>query len=245
MEAPGHRGLLDGGGVALTEPAIAPEDTPLTAGVARRSLLSRLSIGHVVMILAGLVAILLNLAFLRSGTETIRVTVASQSIEAGTVLGEDNVGSVEIGDAGELAQGLLTEEAATALFGSLLARDVEAGEPIHPSDLRPAGSSLALREYSIEVDAAEAAGGSIQATDVVDIIAVIDNEAFYVAAGLDVVRVKDGGGIGQHIIVLSVEDRTALQIESARAAGSIAVVRSTGAPPPVSGPVTVDPTVSP
>lgn len=229
--------------MALTEPAIAQEDTPTTVGVARRSLASRLSIGHVVMILAGLVAILLNLAFLRSGTETINVTVAGQSIEAGTVLTEDRVGFVEVGDAGDLVQGLLTEESARALFGSVLARDIEAGEPIRRSDLRPAGSSLALREYSIEVDAAEAAGGSIQDTDVVDIIAVIDDRAFYVAAGLDVVRVKDGGA--DLIIVLSVDDRTALEIESARAAGSIAVVRSTGAPPPVSGPVTVDPTVSP
>lgn len=231
--------------MALTEPAIALEDTPMTASVARRSLVSRLSIGHVVMILAGLVAIVLNLAFLRSGTETINVTVAGQSIEAGTVLMEDHIRSVQVGDAGELVQGLLTEESAQGLFGSVLARDIEAGEPIRRSDLRPTGSSLALREYSIEVDPAAAAGGSVQATDVVDIIAVIDDRAFYVAAGLDVVRVKADTGGGDDIIVLSVDDRTALQIESARAAGSIAVVRSTGAPSPVSGPVTVDPTVSP
>ena len=32
------------------------------------------------------------------------------------------------------------------------------------------------------------------------------------------------------IIVLSVDDRTALEIESARASGSISVVRATGAP---------------
>ena len=150
----------------------------------------------------------------------------------------------EVGDAGDLAQGLLTDAAAASLYGSVLARDIEAGEPIRRSDLRPLGSSLALREYSIEVDAAEAAGGSIQQTDVVDIIAVVDKRAFYVAAGLDVVRVKDGAGAEQ-ILVLSVDDRTALAIESARAAGSISVVRSTGAPPPVSGPVTVDPTVAP
>ena len=64
------------------------------------------------------------------------------------------------------------------------------------------------------------------------------------AAGLDVVRVNEATG-GDLVIVLSVDDRTALEIESARAAGSISVVRSTGAPPPVSGPVTVDPSVAP
>ncbi|MBT8166678.1 MAG: hypothetical protein KJO97_14130 [Acidimicrobiia bacterium] len=231
--------------MALTEPAIAPEDTPTAVGVARRSLVSRLSIGHVVMILAGLVAIVLNLAFLRSGTETINVAVAGQSLDAGTVLTGSNVGTVEVGDAAELADGLLTEEAAAALYGSVLARDIEAGEPFRRSDLRPAGNSLALREYSIEVDAAEAAGGSIQETDIVDIIAVIDNQAFYVASSLEVVRITDASDGGDQILVLSVDDRTALEIESARSAGSISVVRSTGAPPPMSGPVTVDPSVAP
>jgi Flp pilus assembly protein CpaB len=200
------------------------------------------------MILAGLVAILLNLAFLRSSTDTINIAVASRALEAGTVLGVDTIAPVEVGDAGELVQGLLTQEAITAEFGSVLARDIAAGEPIRRSDLRPAGSTLAQREYSIEVDPANAAGGSIQDTDVVDIIAVIDNRAFYVAAGLEVVRVSgndDGIGGGDLIIVLSVGDRTALEIESARAAGSISVVRSTGAPPPVSGPVTVDPATQP
>jgi len=234
--------------VALTEPVTAREELPVSVAPAGRSLISRLSIGHVVMILAGLIAILLNLAFLRSSTDTINIAVASRALEAGTVLGVDTITPVEVGDAGELVQGLLTQEAVTAEFGSVLARDIAAGEPIRRSDLRPAGSTLALREYSIEVDPANAAGGSIRDTDVVDIIAVIDNRAFYVAAGLEVVRVSgadDGIGGGDLIIVLSVGDRTALEIESAQAAGSISVVRATGAPPPVSGPVTVDPATQP
>jgi Flp pilus assembly protein CpaB len=229
----------------LTEPVAVRDEIPAPAAPARRSIVSRLSIGHVVMVLAGLVAILLNLAFLRASTDTLNIAVAASSMEAGTVVAADSLTSVEVGDAGKLAQGLLTEESAAALYGSVLARDIGAGEPIRRSDLRPAGSSLALREYSIEVAAAEAAGGSIQPTDVVDIISVIDSRAFYVAAGLDVVRVKEDSGGGALILVLSVDDRTALEIESARAAGSISVVRSTGAPPPVSGPVNIDPTVSP
>jgi Flp pilus assembly protein CpaB len=197
------------------------------------------------MILAGLVAILLNLAFLRSNTETLSIAVARGPLPAGSVLSAGNVGAVEIGDAGGLAQSLLTEEAATALFGSVLARDVGPGEPIRQSDLRPPNTNLGLREYSIAVDPADAAGGDIHSADIVDIIAVIDHRAFYVAAGLEVIRVLgDDPGLNARdelVIVLSIEDRTALEIESARAAGSISVVRSTGAPPPVSGPVSVDP----
>ncbi len=234
--------------MALTEPATAREEASASPISERRSLVSRLSIGHVVMILAGLVAVLLNLAFLQSRSDTINIAVAGTSMEAGTVLEAGRIESVEVGDAGELAQGLLTQDAITALYGSVLARDIEAGEPVRRSDLRPAGSSLALREYSIEVDRAEAAGGSIQDRDIVDIIAVIDTRAFYVAAGLEVVRVSStetGLSDGHLIIVLSVDDRTALEIESARAAGTISVVRSTGAPPPVSGPVSVDPSDQP
>ena len=232
----------------LTEPAIAREEKPTAVAPSRRSLVSRLSIGHVVMILAGLVAILLNLAFLQTTANTVNVAVAAGPMEAGTVLSASLIESVEVGDAGELASGLLTEEALDGLYGSVLARDIQAGEPIRRSDFRPAGSSLALREYSIEVEAANAAGGSIQDTDVVDIIAVIDNQAFYVAAGVEVVRVASddaGLGGGDLIIVLSVDDRTALEIESARASGSISVVRATGAPAPVSGPVIVDPSARP
>ena len=140
----------------LTEPAIAREEKPTAVAPSRRSLVSRLSIGHVVMILAGLVAILLNLAFLQTTANTVNVAVAAGPMEAGTVLSASLIESVEVGDAGELASGLLTEEALDGLYGSVLARDIQAGEPIRRSDFRPAGSSLALREYSIEVEAANA-----------------------------------------------------------------------------------------
>ena len=232
----------------LTEPATVRDEITSALDHPRRSLVSRLSIGHVVMILAGLVAILLNLAFLRSGTYTVNIAVAAGPIEAGTVLNETLLDSVEVGDVGELARGLLADDALTDVYGSVLARDLQPGEPIRRSDLRPPGSTLALREYSIEVEVANAAGGSIQNTDIVDIIAVIDNQAFYAAAGLEVVRVsRDDAGLGggDLIIVLSVDDRTALEIESARASGSISVVRATGAPAPVSGPVIVDPSARP
>lgn len=232
----------------LTEPATVRGENTAALDRPRRSLVSRLSLGHAVMILAGLLAILLNLAVLHSGADSINIAVAAGPMEAGTVLRSGLINTVKVGDAGDLAQGLLADEAVSGLQGSVLARDIEGGEPIRRSDLRPAGSSLALREYSIEVEAANAAGGSIQDRDIVDIIAVIDNQAFYVATGLEIVRVSIGDaglGGGKLIIVLSVTDRTALEIESARASGSIAVVRATGAPAPVSGPVLVDPSAQP
>lgn len=195
------------------------------------------------MILAGLIAILLNLAFLRSTSATVNIAIADTALKAGAVLEASDITTIEVGDAGALADGLLTDEAIAGLYGSVLARGLEAGEPIRRSDLRPAGTTSGLREYSIQVDQADAAGGLIQATDVVDIIAVVGNQAFYVASGIDVIQVSTDtsalGGDGTQILILSVDDRTALEIESAQAAGSISVVRSTGSAPPTSGPVSV------
>ena len=232
----------------LTEPATVRDEITVGPDRPRRSLLSRLSLGHVVMILTGLVAILLNLAFLQSGSDTVNIAVAAGPMEAGAVLNEALLDSVEVGDLGELARGLLTADTLTSLYGSVLARDLQGGEPIRRSDLRPAAGTPALREYSIAVAAANAAGGSIRDTDIVDIIGVIETEAFYVAAGLEVVRVLGhDAALGRDdlVIVLSVDDRTALEIESARASGSISVVRATGAPSPVSGPVIIDPSARP
>lgn len=191
------------------------------------------------MIVAGLVAILLNLAYLRSSSTAVSVVIARTTLEQGTVLDGTSIATVEVGDAGDLA--LLTDDVVEGLFGSILARRVNAGDPLRKSDLRPASTHSSLRESSVLLDNSAAAGGLIQPADVVDVIATIDGSSFYVAAGLDVVSVsREGTGreVGDKlIIVLSVDDRTALELASAQAAGSIILVRSTGAAPPVNSAV--------
>lgn len=236
--APGVHGRAD---LALTEPAIVRGETPVPGGSSRRSLLSRLSIGHVVMILAGLVAILLNLAFLGSKSDTVRVLVAADTLPAGRVLTTADFESVEVSDAGALTAGLITTPGETDLEGAILSRQIAAGEPIRRSDLRPAGTTSRMREYSIELDASRAAGGRISPADVVDVIATIDARSFYVASTVEVVSVSGSDStldVGDKlIVVLSVDDRTALELASAEAAGSVAIVRATGAEPPRAGPV--------
>ncbi len=225
--------------MALTESTTRQQRTPAQGSSSRRSIVSRLSLGHVVMIVAGLVAILLNLAYLRSSSTAVSVVIARTTLEQGTVLDGTSIATVEVGDAGDLA--LLTDDVVEGLFGSILARRVNAGDPLRKSDLRPASTHSSLRESSVLLDNSAAAGGLIQPADVVDVIATIDGSSFYVAAGLDVVSVsREGTGreVGDKlIIVLSVDDRTALELASAQAAGSIILVRSTGAAPPVNSAV--------
>lgn len=235
--------------MALTESVTRRADAEGPAPPSRRSLISRMSIGHVVMILAGLVAVLLNLAFLRSGTDQIEVVVASSPIQAGSVLDESQLSTVPVADPGELVGGLILGEDAASLHGSIVARPLSAGEPIRRSDLRPAGTTSNLREFSLELDAARAAGGRIAPRDLVDVIATVDTRSFYVAAGVEVISVSSEDSevdVGDDLlVVLSLDDRTALEVSSAQAAGSVSLVRSTGADPPRNGVVTVDPARQP
>ena len=172
--------------MAVTD-AVQRQSGPTTGQLPSQSPLSRLSLGHVVMILAGLIAILLNLAFLRSSTETIDVIVAAKSLQAGEVLTAAAVDVVEVGDAGSLVDGVITADTAAGTYGATLARSLAPGEPIRQSDLRPEGTVSDLREYSIELDAARAAGGRIGPTDIVDVIATINGRSFYVASSVEVV----------------------------------------------------------
>lgn len=235
--------------MALTESVTRRTDREAPPPLPRRSIISRLSFGHVVMILAGLVAVLLNLAFLRSNADQIQVAVAAASIPTGGTLNQSTLGTVAITDAGDLAPGLITGDEVSSLFGSVAARPLALGEPIRRSDLRPTGTGSSLREFSLELDAAQAAGGRITARDLVDVIATVDNQSFYVAAGVEVISITTTDSsvrVGDDLlVVLGLDDWTVLEVSSAQAAGSIALVRSTGADPPRSGTVTIDPGISP
>jgi hypothetical protein len=100
----------------------------------------RLSTGHVVMILAGLVAALLSYSVLRSaagsGTE---VLVAAQAIPAGTTAGAADFRTTSIeAPAGTIASGLVTPAGKTSLVGQVAAVTIPAGQLIEQSDFSPA-----------------------------------------------------------------------------------------------------------
>lgn len=226
--------------MALTEPATdrSPAHSP-TATNPKRPLLSRLSLGHVVMILAGLLALLLNLAFLQSGDDVLRVVVASQDLVAGEELHPSSLDVAEVGDVGSISRGLLTESEAQALFGFRLARSVSEGEPLRASDLRPASQASGLREMSLDVDAVRAVGDRLKPGDLLDVIATIDDRARYVVSGVEVVEVlgegSSFGGSSGFAVVVAVTDAQALEVAAAMSAGELDLVRSTGASPPAAG----------
>jgi hypothetical protein len=87
---------------------------------------------------------------------------------------------------------------------------------------------------SLPVPVEHAAGGALVEGDRVDVISVIDGNAAFVAADLEVVAVSENpsgaiGSIGEYHVVVSVTADAALDLAAALDAGSVEIVRSTGA----------------
>lgn len=87
---------------------------------------------------------------------------------------------------------------------------------------------------SLPIPIEHAAGGLLSPGDLVDVIAVSDGVAEYVAQGLPVSSVADqaGGALGAgapYHVVVAVDDEQALMLAAAMAGGSIEVIESTGA----------------
>lgn len=201
------------------------------------------------MLLAALIAMLLNLAVLTSDADTLRVAVAAQDLTAGSTLDAGAVEIVEIGDAGAIANGLTLEDSLDSVVGLELNRSIAGGEPIRRSDVRASAVDSPLREMSIEIERGRAVGGRLSHGDLVDVIAVTGNTSVYVAPGIEVIEIRDDeGGLGStdgYTVIVSVDDRTALAIAAAEVNGVLQLTRSTGAASPTSGALTFDPASQP
>jgi hypothetical protein len=87
---------------------------------------------------------------------------------------------------------------------------------------------------SLPVPVEHAAGGSLVAGDRVDVIAVSDGVAGFVAVDLEVTSVADGasgaiGTVSSYHLVVNVDSDEALRLAEALAAGPVEIVRATGA----------------
>lgn len=209
--------------------------SPLGEPVPRRPLTSRLSLGHLVMIVAGLAAFLLVLTVLRDRGETVLVAVAGQPIQAGTVASDDMFEFTEVAADGRLTERLMAPEVATrAVSGDWIAvRSIAAGEPITLSDFRAGTVDAELRAMSIPIAAGNAVDGAIRQGDRVDVIVVRSGVASYVTVDTEVISVSAGasglGGTGALTITVAVDADTSLRLASALNDGSIEIVRSNGA----------------
>ena len=204
----------------------------------KRSPLSRVSFGHVLMVLAGLLAVLFNLALLRGDGSERMVTVADRDLPSGTRIDAGDLRYVSSPLEGSMAERFVPQEDAAGLIGLVVTRPLAAGDPIFDSDVRPEAAPGAGRAMSVPVDPSQAVGGALQRGDRVDVIGVEDGVAVYVATSVEVLAVPEttGSGLqaatGAFSVTLAVDDAEAIAIAATLDSGEVHILRSTGAPEP-------------
>jgi Flp pilus assembly protein CpaB len=205
----------------------------------RRALRSRVSSGHVVMVVAGLLGLLLSLSVLRRADDTVAVVMIARDLAPGTRLRPDMVRTTRIHADNRLLANLVPAEGLDGLRDSVVLASLRAGDLLARSGLGPASTSRAARAVSFPVDSAFAVGGQLSAGDHIDVLASANDGSGsgYVLVGVDVVAVHASGtgplraSDGQLSITVAVDADGAQRLAAALHVADLLVVRSTGAAP--------------
>ncbi|MEA2000359.1 MAG: SAF domain-containing protein [Actinomycetota bacterium] len=203
----------------------------------RRNLLSRVRLGHIVMALAALLALLFNLAVLRGNQATSEVVVATGDIRAGTALTMSHFDVAEVPADDLLSGRFVPATAMEQTVGKLATRSIAAGDPILESDLRSVENRGGLRAMSIPIDQTRAVSGNLAMGDSVDIVLVVDGIATYIATGIEVIDIPHDGtnALGArtgYAPTVAVDATQALRIVAALDTGDVHIIRSTGSSVP-------------
>ena len=203
----------------------------------RRSLFSRFSAGHIVMIVAGLLAALVNFNLIQQRDATFDVVIAQGDIIPGQTVTADMFESAEIKASEEVLSSLVLFSEVGSVEGMVAVRSLSSGELIATSDLQAPAAEFQKRAMSIPIDPNEAVGGKIAEADLVDIIHTEDGVARYVAVAVSVLAVAEGddgfASSNSFYVTVAVDADLALRISSALDSGTVRLVRSTGADQPV------------
>lgn len=219
--------------MSLTE--IRPE-TPATQRPhrPRPRLASRLSGGHWLMLLGGLLAAVLNLSLLRSADDTVAVAALARDLHAGEVLGAGDLRAVRLDGDDEVLAGLIPFTEASSLVGHVASGPLAEGQLVSRGALSEPADRDGLRTMSVPIDPAHAVGGELTAGDRVDVVHRAGGGPTYLAGDLEVVGVADRsatglGAVGTYHVTLALDAETALLLADAIEDGGVHLVRSTGA----------------
>lgn len=216
-------------GIANGTPAARP----------RRALRSRVSSGHVVMLLAGALGVLLTLSVLGSARATRPILVAARDLAPGTVLDASAVRVARVHADGAVLATMFDGTDATPVRGQVVTVPMRAGEVLTRSTVRPVDEQSATRVMSVSIARARAVDGKLDAGDRIDVLAVDHDRgrAGYVVTDAEVVGVDahDGGalvgGSDDVTVSLVVDAQHAPALAAAIDAGTVMFVRATGAAP--------------
>ena len=180
--------------------ALPSGDTRGAAGAPRRKLSGRFSAGHLVMVVAGLLGMVLGIAALRHEPDGVEVAVAAHEIRAGDAVTAADFRSARVQTTSEPARHVRTDAPTFPVFA--------AASP--PRRLHPASRSFvvsccrvprmqACRAMSIPIDPSRAVGGHLATGDRVDVLFAGDHQVSIIVRDAEVLAVdaKGRGGIGE------------------------------------------------
>jgi Flp pilus assembly protein CpaB len=200
---------------------------------------TRVSSGHVVMLLAGALGVLLTLGVLRSADRTVPVLVAGRNLASGTVVAAGDVRVARVHVPAGVRASIFGATDERELRGQVVTGAIAAGALVPRASVRQVGARSATRIMSFPIPRARAVDGKLVAGDRVDVIAVERNSARagYVLTDAEVAAAAghdDGplGGSGDDVTVsLAVDPQSAPRLAAALDAGTVTLVRATGAAP--------------
>jgi Flp pilus assembly protein CpaB len=190
------------------------------------------------MLLAGALGVLLTLSVLRTADDKQPVLVAARDLAPGSVITDGDLRVAQMkADTGLLSTLFGTTDVGS-LRGQVVTSSIEQGALVQRADVHALGDGAATRVMSFPLARSRAVGGKLTRGDRVDVVAVERNSARsgYVLVGAEVVAVDtpDGGALSSSsddvTVSLVVDAEGAQRLAAALEAGSVTLVRATGAP---------------
>lgn len=206
-----------------------------TVGVPRRRFTARFSSGHLVMIVAGLLGMVLGIAALRHEPGGVEVAVAAHQIRAGESVTAGDFRSARVQMQQRLLATFVQARDVRGLRGRIATVTIESGEPIIRRELRTRAAKAGLRAMSIPIDPSRAVGGRLATGDRIDVLFAGDHEVSIIVRDAEVIAIdaKGRGGIGEtsspFTVTIAVNARQSQLLAAAIADGDISLARTTGA----------------
>jgi len=207
--------------------------TGTTAATPRRG--GRVSRGHVVMALAGIVGVVLSFAALREREGATAVLVAAHEIRAGETISSSDFRTARV----TLTPGVLATVAQAddrrRLVGRIAGTTIGEGELVANRMVRPRAAPHGMRAMSIPIDPSRAVGGRLASGDRVDVLFAGQQAVSIIVADAPVLAVdaRGRGGIGESAspftVTIAVTARQSQLVAAAVADGEISLARTTGA----------------
>jgi Flp pilus assembly protein CpaB len=217
------------------DPGTAPGPDAAVADRRARPLRARFSAGHLLMVVAGLVGVVLSLAVLRDRPTGVRVAVADGEIRAGDVVDVDDFRAERLQASDALLDTLVAASDVRSLRGRIAVSPIADGELVARSQLHRRAAPGGLRAMSIPIDASRAAGGRIEPGDRIDVVFAGEREASIIVPDAKVIAVDESGrgGIGEvsrpFTVTVAVNARQSQLLAAAIADGDLSITRTTGA----------------